>query len=64
MTLADTLTQVREKLARFYTVEEMELWLRSPQLLLQGGIPVDLIAAERGDEVLTVVEQLEDSVYL
>jgi len=53
-----------EQLAELYKPDEARLWLLSPQKLFQGQKPVDLIRNGRFQEVLNVVHQLQEGVYL
>lgn len=53
-----------EQLAELYEPDEARLWLLSPQKLLRGEKPVDLIRGGRFQEVLSVVHQLQEGVYL
>lgn len=53
-----------EQLADIYKPDEARLWLLSPQKLLQGVKPIDLIRLGNFQEVLKVVHQLREGVYL
>ncbi|MGQ0544869.1 MAG: hypothetical protein ACT4P3_05975 [Betaproteobacteria bacterium] len=53
-----------EQLSELYEPDEARLWLLSPQKLLKGEKPVDLIKNGRYQEVLNVVHQLQEGVYL
>ena len=53
-----------QMLVAFYTTAEADLWLRSPQKLLDGRIPDELIEGGDGDRVLSVIEQLRDGAYV
>lgn len=55
---------VIEQLADFYDPQEARLWLFSRQKLLAGQIPAELIAQGKSDEVLAVISQLRDGVYM
>jgi transcriptional regulator with XRE-family HTH domain len=55
---------VIEQLADFYDPQEARLWLFSRQKLLAGRIPAELIAEGKSDEVLAVISQLRDGVYM
>lgn len=50
-----------EVLDDFYTRDEIDVWLASPNRLLNNQVPHDLIESGRGDEVL---RQIRDGVYL
>jgi uncharacterized protein (DUF2384 family) len=62
-TLLD-LAYVVEQLADLYEPDEARLWLFSRQKLLNGEIPADLIGKHRTDEVIKIVHQLLEGVYL
>ena len=51
-------------LADFYCPEKARQWMRSPQRLLGGRVPADLIRAGRTGEVLRLINQMRDGVYL
>jgi hypothetical protein len=53
-----------EQLAELYEPDEARLWLLSPQKLFHGEKPIDLIRSGRYQEVLNVVHQLQEGVYL
>lgn len=53
-----------DQLSDFYEPHEARLWIFSRQRMLNGEIPAELIQKGRIDEVLTVVNQLRDSVYV
>jgi hypothetical protein len=44
--------------------DEVRLWLFSRQKLLGGQIPLDLIHAGKTEEVIAVIDQLRDSVFV
>lgn len=52
-----------EKLSDLYTPQEARLWLFSRQKLLDGRTPADLIAENKSEEVLAVINQLRDAVF-
>jgi hypothetical protein len=58
------LEYVVDQLADFYEPMEARLWLFARQKLLNGERPADLIQAGRTDELLRVIGQLRDSVYV
>jgi hypothetical protein len=62
-TLLD-LEYIVEQLADFYEPQEARLWLYSRQKLLSGSIPAELIRDGRAQEVITVIDQLRDSVHV
>jgi hypothetical protein len=53
-----------EQLGDFYEPQEARLWLFSRQKRLDGATPAALIQQGRIDEVIAVLEQLRDGVYL
>jgi uncharacterized protein (DUF2384 family) len=53
-----------DQLSDLYEPQEARLWLYSPQRLLDNLSPADLIQAGRSQEVVTVVNQLRDSVHI
>ena len=55
---------VVDQLSDFYEPNEARLWIFSRQRLLNGETPAELIQKGRVDEVLVVVHQLRDGVYL
>jgi|HubBroStandDraft_6_1064221.scaffolds.fasta_scaffold1074742_2 hypothetical protein len=52
------LEQWRRDLGAVYLPEGVEIWLMSPNRLLGGTIPFELLATEREDEVAQVIEML------
>ena len=52
-----------ELLADFYQPDEAHRWFLSPQKLLDGSVPLDLIRQGRIDEVLRLAGQLREAVY-
>ena len=58
------LEYVIDQLSDFYEPDEARLWLFSRQKLLDGEIPAGLIQKGRTDDVLTVINQLRDGVYI
>jgi uncharacterized protein (DUF2384 family) len=55
---------VVERLRDFYTPDETRLWLRSRHPLLNGERAIDLIYANRTEEVLAVIERLDAGAFL
>ena len=53
-----------EQLADFYTPQEARLWLFSRQKLLGGRVPANLIAEDKSEEVLAVISQLREAVFV
>lgn len=57
------LEYIIDQLSDFYEPSETRLWLFSPQKLLNGDKPSDLIKDGRLDDVRNLVNQLRDAVY-
>ena len=53
-----------DQLSDFYGPTEARQWLFSPQKLLRGRTPAELIREGKIEEVRRLVNQLRDSVYL
>ena len=53
-----------DQLSDFYDPREARLWLYSPQRLLANSSPAELIQTGRAQEVITIVNQLRDSVHV
>ena len=51
------------QLGQVYAPDEARVWLFSPHLDLGGDRPVDLIASDRTDEVLAVIDRLQSAAY-
>ena len=58
------LEYIIDQLSDFYEPQEARLWLFSPQKLLNGQTPAELIQQGRAREVLTLVNQLRDGVFI
>lgn len=58
------LEYIVDQLSELYEPDEARQWIFSPQKLLSGASPAALIREGRIDEVLRLVSQLRDSVYL
>ena len=58
------LEYIVDLLSDFYEPMETRLWLYQRQKLLNGQRPADLIQNEQTDEVLKILDQLRDGVYL
>jgi uncharacterized protein (DUF2384 family) len=58
------LEYIVDQLSDFYEPQEARLWLFSRQKLLQGARPADLIQQGRTSEVIGVIDQLRDGVYV
>lgn len=53
-----------DQLSDIYEPQEARMWLYSPQRLLGNRSPAELIQEGRSQEVITVVNQLRDSVHI
>lgn len=58
------LEYIVDQLSDFYEPQEARLWLFSRQKLLDGERPADLIQQGRTSEVIAVIDQLRDGVYI
>jgi hypothetical protein len=58
------LEYIIDQLADFYEPNEARQWIFAPQKLLAGESPAKLIRNGRIDEVMRLVSQLRDAVYL
>jgi transcriptional regulator with XRE-family HTH domain len=58
------LEYVIDQLSDFYEPQEARLWLFSRQRLLDGEIPAELIQQGRTQEVLSMISQLRDGVFI
>ncbi|MFQ5954118.1 MAG: hypothetical protein ACE5JZ_03540 [Kiloniellales bacterium] len=58
------LEYIIDQLSDFYEPHEARLWLYSRQRLLDGARPAELIQKGRTDEVLAMINQLRDGVFL
>jgi transcriptional regulator with XRE-family HTH domain len=58
------LEYIVDQLADFYEPNEARQWIFAPQKLLEGASPAELIRNGQIDEVLRLVSQLRDAVYL
>jgi hypothetical protein len=58
------LEYVVDQLANLYEPDEVRLWLFAPQKLLNGEIPAGLIRQHRTDEVIQIIRQLLEGVYV
>ena len=58
------LEYVVDQLSDFYEPNEARQWIFAPQKLLNGKSPAELIRNGRIDEVMHLVSQLRDAVYL
>ncbi len=58
------LEYIVDQLSDFYEPNEARQWIFSPQKLLAGTSPAEMIRDGRIDEVLRFVNQLRDSVHM
>ena len=58
------LRYVVDRLSDFYTPEETRLWLHAKHPLLNNERAIDLILANRTQEVLATIERLDAGAYL
>jgi len=63
-TVIADLRYVIDRLSDFYTPEETRLWLHSRHPLLNGERAIDLINADRTEEVLAVIERLDAGAFI
>lgn len=58
------LEYMAEQLSDFYEPADIRLWFFSRQKLLRGEVPAELIQQGRSDEVIAVIDQLRDGVFI
>lgn len=58
------LRYVVDRLAEFYSADEIRVWLNSRNELLNGQRAIDLIHAHETETVLEAIERLGDMAYL
>lgn len=63
-TVIADLRYVVDRLSDFYTGEETRLWLHSRHPLLNGERAIDLINADRTEQVLATIERLEAGAFV
>lgn len=63
-TVIADLRYVVERLSDYYAPDEARLWLHSRHPLLDGQRAIDLINADRTQEVLAVIERLDAGAYV
>jgi len=63
-TVIADLRYVVDRLSDFYTADETRLWLHSRHQLLNGERAIDLINADRTEEVLAVIERLDAGAFI
>lgn len=63
-TVIADLRYVVDRLSDYYTADETRLWLHTRHQLLGGARAIDLINADRMQEVLAVIDRLDQGAYL
>jgi transcriptional regulator with XRE-family HTH domain len=63
-TVIADLRYVVDRLSDFYTADETRLWLHTRHALLNGERAIDLINADRTEEVLAVIDRLDAGAYV
>ena len=63
-TVIADLRYVVDRLSDFYTPDETRLWLHSRHPLLAGARAIDLINADRTEEVLAIIERLDAGAFI
>jgi transcriptional regulator with XRE-family HTH domain len=63
-TVIADLRYVVDRLSDLYTADETRLWLHAHHPLLNGERAIDLINADRTEEVLAVIERLDAGAYI
>lgn len=58
------LEYIVDQLSDIYTPEEARLWLYARQKLLGGAVPALLIQENRTDELIAVIDQLREGVFI
>jgi len=58
------LRYVVERLSDFYAPDEARLWLHTKHPMLGGERAIDLIAGNRTEEVLAVIERLDAGAFV
>ena len=58
------LEYIVDQLSDFYEPNEARQWIFAPQKLLEGKSPAELIRNGRIDDVMQLVIQLRDAVYM
>ena len=58
------LEYIVDQLSDFYNPQEARLWLFSRQRLLDGKTPAELIRAGRTEDIIRIIDQLRDSVFV
>lgn len=55
---------IRTLEAEWYTDAELATWLSSPQPLIEGKTPIELLAEGRKAELLNAIRALDEGAYL
>lgn len=63
-TVIADLRYVVDRLSDFYTADEARLWLHARHPLLGNARAIDLITADRTQEVLAVIDRLDAGAFL
>jgi transcriptional regulator with XRE-family HTH domain len=58
------LEYIADQLSDFFEPADVRLWLFSRQRLLGGQTPAELIQKGRADEVIAVIDQLREGVFV
>lgn len=61
---AEALRDIRRRLAAFYEEADVERWLTSPHLLLDGQTAMAYLDAGRVQDVLALIEHLETGAFV
>lgn len=59
-----SLEYIVDQLSDFYEPREARLWIYSPQELLGAETPAKLIQQGRVEEIMTIVDQLREGIYV
>ena len=55
--------RIEDLFGDIYAADEVEVWLRTPQSVLEHGRPIDLIEAGQGDRVIEAVHEILDGIF-
>lgn len=58
------MSEIKIALSEFYDEAGIQIWLSSPHEMLDWSSALDLVRANRGDEVLTLIHGLSVGAYL
>jgi hypothetical protein len=58
------LNEIRSALSEFYDEAGIQIWLSSPHEMLNWYLTLELVKANRGNEVLTLIHGLSGGAYL